>query len=60
MGDLDLKNLSAEQDKVLREILEVCHYYCLSRNNNLSDNVYVEQAKVLGLTFKRLQELKMN
>jgi hypothetical protein len=60
MDDLDFNTLTAEQEKLLREMLEICDYLCLSQRNNLLDSTYAEQAKVLGSKFQRLQEVRTN
>jgi hypothetical protein len=55
MNGLDFKNLSAEQEKVLREILVTCHYFQLARRCNVGDNVYAQQAEDLGFKFQQLE-----
>jgi hypothetical protein len=52
---IDFKNLSAEQDKMLREILEVCYYFSATRRFNISDETYAEQARSLGFKFQQLE-----
>jgi hypothetical protein len=55
MDGLDFKNLSAEQEKVLREILETCDYFHSARHCNVPDGAFAEQARALGSKFQQLE-----
>jgi hypothetical protein len=55
MMDLDFKNLSVGQEKLLQEILTTCDYFHLARNCNVPDATFAEQGRTLGFKFQQLQ-----
>ena len=58
MGGLDLKDLSAQQEKFLSEVLEICGYFSSVRNMNITDATYAAQARALGSVFHQLEATK--
>jgi hypothetical protein len=58
MGGFNFKDLSVEQEKILRDILEVCSYFSSARHNNVADDTLAGQAKEIGFKFQQLQATK--
>jgi hypothetical protein len=56
MDGLDFKDLSAREEKLLRDMLLICNYFHLSRHGNVGENVYAAEAQKLGVKFQELQE----
>jgi hypothetical protein len=55
---MDFKNLTGEQESILRSILSTCKYFDFASKNRVSDGVYVEQGRQLGSLFVRLEQLE--
>ena len=56
MSDLDFKNLSPEQEKILREILVICRYFAQATTWRpaVDDQVLARQARDIALKMKSL------
>jgi hypothetical protein len=59
METIDFKNLSAEQEKILREILSICKYFATTRGWKppVCDVVLADRAREIGWKMLQLEKV---
>ena len=55
---MDFKNLTVDQETILRSILSACRYFDFAHRKNISDSVFAERGKQLGSEVTRLDQLE--
>jgi hypothetical protein len=55
---MDFKNLTVDQEAILRSILSGCRYFNFAMKNGISDSVYADRGKEMAVDFTRLEQLE--
>jgi hypothetical protein len=54
---IDLRNISAEQEQIILDIIKTCKYLRDAREYNIGDDVIVNQARELGFMYQKLEKV---